>query len=139
MYNSYEIAERIKILTRQKNFTIKELLEQCELGKNTISKMSSGTDILTKNMVKIANFLDCSLDFLVGRSDETCNTSNITGSKNVVQQGNVNNSPVTISDILSAPLSEQETELLNIFKSLPPKEKHKVMTFMYDIEDKNKL
>ena len=69
MYNSYEIAERIKILSKKRNCTVREVLEKCELGKNTIAKMSSGTDILTKNMVKIADYLDCSLDYLTGRTD----------------------------------------------------------------------
>lgn len=45
------------------------MLAECELGKNTVTKMSNGTDILTKNFAKIADYLDCSVDYLLGRTD----------------------------------------------------------------------
>mgnify|MGYP003571248543 FL=1 len=45
------------------------MLSDCKLGINTISKMSSGTDILTQNFAKIADYLDCSVDYLLGRTD----------------------------------------------------------------------
>lgn len=69
MYNSQEISKRIKSVAKQKNIPLKELLSACELGVNTISKMSNGTDILTKNFAKIADYLDCSVDYLLGRTD----------------------------------------------------------------------
>lgn len=69
MYISQEIAERIKSRAKQRNISIGEMLSACELGVNTISKMSKGTDILTKNFAKIADYLDCSVDYLLGRTD----------------------------------------------------------------------
>jgi DNA-binding Xre family transcriptional regulator len=45
------------------------MLLNCELGKNTVAKMSNGTDILTQNFAKIADYLDCSVDYLLGRTD----------------------------------------------------------------------
>lgn len=45
------------------------MLSSCGLGINTISKMSKGTDILTLNFAKIADCLDCSVDYLLGRTD----------------------------------------------------------------------
>ena len=69
MYISQDIAQRIKIRAKQRNVSIGEMLSACELGINTISKMSKGTDILTKNFAKIADYLDCSVDYLLGRTD----------------------------------------------------------------------
>lgn len=69
MYNSQEIAERIKLRAKQLNISVNELLVSCRLGKNTISKMSNGADILTQNFAKIADYLDCSVDYLLGRTD----------------------------------------------------------------------
>ena len=36
---------------------------------NTVNKISRGTDILTLNFAKIADYLDCSVDYLLGRTD----------------------------------------------------------------------
>ena len=70
MYNSQEIAERIKDRAKQRNITVGEMLSACGLGKNTVVKIGKGTDILTLNFVKMADFLDCSVDYLLGRTDK---------------------------------------------------------------------
>lgn len=70
MYNSAEIAERIKKRAKEQGKTVGETLSFCGLGKNTVSKISKGTDILTLNFAKIADYLDCSVDYLLGRTDE---------------------------------------------------------------------
>ena len=70
MYNSKEIAERIKKRTKEQGKTLHEVLTECELGINTVSKISSGTDILTLNFAKIADCLDCSVDYLLGRTED---------------------------------------------------------------------
>ena len=67
MYNSQEIAEKIKATAKEQNISINQMLLGCGLGKNTISKMGSGTDIMTQNFAKIADYLDCSVDYLLGR------------------------------------------------------------------------
>lgn len=69
MYNSQKTTERIKEQAKKHNISINRLLLNCELGKNTITKMSNGTDILTQNFEKIAENLDCSIDYLLGRTD----------------------------------------------------------------------
>lgn len=68
MYNSHEIAKRIKSQCRQMGMPLGEMLSTCGLGINTISKISNGNDILTLNFAKIADCLDCSVDYLLGRS-----------------------------------------------------------------------
>lgn len=69
MYNSQEIAMRIKLLTKQQGKSMGELLKNCKLGKNTISYINKGGDILTLNFAKIADELNCSIDYLLGRTD----------------------------------------------------------------------
>ncbi len=68
-YNSQEIATRIKARAKEQNRKIGEVLASCGLGKNTVSKISTGTDILTLNFAKIADYLDCSVDYLLGRTE----------------------------------------------------------------------
>ncbi len=69
MYNSPEIAERIKKRVKQQGKTMGDMLSSCGLGINTVSKMAKGTDILTQNFARIADYLDCSVDYLLGRTD----------------------------------------------------------------------
>lgn len=70
MYISQNIADRIKSRAKERNINIGEMLSKCELGINTVSKIAKGTDILTKNFAKIADYLDCSVDYLLGRTDD---------------------------------------------------------------------
>lgn len=67
MYNSQEIANRIKLTAKLKGYSVSSVLSECGLGKNTIAKIGQGTDILTLNFAKIADQLDCSVDYLLGR------------------------------------------------------------------------
>ncbi len=53
-------------------------MASCQLGVNTISKMSKGTDILTLNFAKIADYLNCSVDYLLGRTEISSASSDIT-------------------------------------------------------------
>lgn len=69
MYNTQIIAQRIKERAKYRDISINQLLLNCELGKNTVAKMANGTDILTQNFAKIADSLDCSVDYLLGRTD----------------------------------------------------------------------
>ena len=45
------------------------MLSDCHLGINTVSSIHRGGDILTLNFAKIADYLDCSVDYLLGRTD----------------------------------------------------------------------
>ena len=69
MNNSQEIAIRIKELARTKNMQIGKLLEDCELSKNALSSMKSGGFMpRLENLIKIADKLNCSVDYLLGRT-----------------------------------------------------------------------
>jgi len=70
MYDSQEIATRIKSLAKLKGIVLKVMLPECGLSINTISQMSKGNDMLSKNLARIADYLDCSVDYLLGRTDK---------------------------------------------------------------------
>ena len=61
MYNSQDVAQSIKKMSKDKNITIKKLLEDVGLGFNSMPKAD--------NLAKIADYLDCSVDYLLGRTD----------------------------------------------------------------------
>lgn len=70
MYNANNLAERIKIIAKNKEIIVKKMLEDCGLNKNTLSTMQyRGSWIQANNLAKIADYLDCSVDYLLGRTD----------------------------------------------------------------------
>ena len=68
MYNAERLAKRIKERAKEEEITIKELLEECDLGKNTISDLNHGKSIAFDSLAKIADVLECSVDSLLGRN-----------------------------------------------------------------------
>ncbi len=68
MYNSQDVAQSIKKMSKDKNITIKKLLEDVGLGFNTMSNMKTSMP-KADNLAKIADYLDCSVDYLLGRTD----------------------------------------------------------------------
>ena len=69
MYNSHNIATLIKQHAKLKNIVIKTMLEELGLGSNTMSAMYHGKIIASDSLARIADYLDCSVDYLLGRTD----------------------------------------------------------------------
>ena len=68
MYNSSDVAERIKTLSKKNQVSVKLLLESVGLGFNTMSNMKTSMP-KADNLAKIADYLGCSVDYLLGRTD----------------------------------------------------------------------
>lgn len=71
MYEAIQISKRIKKVAKSKNIVLKEMLPACNLGINTISHMHQGTMPKSDTLAKIADYLDCSVDYLLGRTDNS--------------------------------------------------------------------
>lgn len=104
MYNSQEVAERVKNIAKDRGIKVTDMLADCELGVNTISKMAKGTDILSKNLAKIADYLNVSIDYLLGKTDK----------KNQPTENSV--------------LTEQEQEWLRLIRAIPEERQESVLT-----------
>lgn len=93
MYNSRSVADAIKREAKNNNISVKQVLEQAGLGANTMSNFKTSMP-KADNLAKIADILDCSVDYLLGRTE----------------------TPVSSQSILS----EKEEEIIKIFRSLNP-------------------
>ncbi|MCI8534748.1 MAG: helix-turn-helix transcriptional regulator [Hungatella sp.] len=69
LYNSPYVAKRIKYYAKEKNISLKDLLIACKLGSNTFSHMLHGRSMAFDSLARIADYLDCSVDYLLGRTD----------------------------------------------------------------------
>ena len=135
MYNSQNVAEKIKIMAKIKNITVKQLLDEVGLGFNTMSNMKSSMP-KADNLAKIADYLNCSVDYLLGRTDEPSAVSNVIGGNitgGAVVQGS-NNSNVTVSSS-ERKLTDEENELLRLFNSLDVKHRVKLLDYGFALED----
>ncbi len=69
MYNAQLTISRVQSETKSKSLTQKQVLSDCGLSENTLKKMSDRNGMASFNLAKIADTLDCSVDYLLGRTD----------------------------------------------------------------------
>ena len=68
MYDTQDIAFRIKQRARELRLPMGTLLADCGLGINTVSELSKGKKMSFVSLALIADRLDCSVDWLLGRT-----------------------------------------------------------------------
>ena len=69
MYNSQITKDRIKLLCKNQKKSMNHLLEECELGINAIRQINDKKGMASLALAKIADALNCSIDYLMGRTD----------------------------------------------------------------------
>lgn len=129
MYNAQTIRERLK--ERQKIKGVKnsdEMMEELDLGVNIIRQMSDKKGVGCFALAKIADYLDCSVDYLLGRTDTPTGTYSISNSQTTINgtQANVIHNAVG-SDGLT-------DEFMKVFAELCFDDKVSVMQYVKDIK-----
>lgn len=69
MYNAQKTADIIKHLLKGKNKTAKQMCSDCGIGINTLSNIRRGDIKNIDTFSIISNYLNCSVDYLLGRTD----------------------------------------------------------------------
>jgi len=64
-----DVAARIKSLAKLKKITVKKLLLDAGLSYNMMTMMRTSMP-KADNLAKLADGLDCSVDYLLGRTDD---------------------------------------------------------------------
>ena len=71
MYTPSDAAFLIKEVAKNKGISVKTMLEECGLNKNLLSSMTTRLSWpQANNLARIADYLDCSVDYLLGRTDD---------------------------------------------------------------------
>lgn len=120
MYYPQDVAVRIKKYAKTKKIVIKEMLADCNLTVNTLANMRDGKAPSFSSLAKIADYLECSVDYLVGRTE----ISEVNGG-----QGTMVN-------------DEKEMELIKMYRALSEQGCELVYTYAlsrYDAEKESKL
>lgn len=69
MYTAQKTIERIQCLIKSKGLTQKFVFSECEISENTVKRMTDNKGISSFYLAKIADYLDCTTDYLLGRTD----------------------------------------------------------------------
>lgn len=69
MYITQNIANRIKLRLKEKHVSSKTMLSDLDMGINSISEFAKGKQMSCISLARIADYLDCSVDYLLGRTD----------------------------------------------------------------------
>lgn len=70
-YSSSNVAKKIKAVAKKKGIPILTMLTDCGLSKNTLSSMQSGGSWpRLDTIIKIADYLDVSIDELLSRKKQ---------------------------------------------------------------------
>lgn len=67
--DNMQYAQRIKDRCREKGYTIKGMLEHCEISRNYMYDLKVNRVPLIESVEKISDYLGCSIDYLIGRTD----------------------------------------------------------------------
>ncbi len=69
MYNTNNVVQRIKQTLNEKSISVSKMLSDLELGVNALYQFEKGRVMSSFNLAKIADYLECSVDYLLGRVD----------------------------------------------------------------------
>jgi len=137
VYNIQEISQKIKDECKLKGIIIKKVLVDCKLSTSTVSNMSNGRMPRIDTVAKIADYLDCSVDYLLGRSDDIpVLISNAKDNSVAVNQSD--SGTVTIKNGKERELTKQEQDLLRIYNNATTRQQIKLIDFALSIEDEMK-
>lgn len=103
MKNPQNLAETIEALSKEKGISVSSMLQDLEMNKNALFTMKkSGYLPRVESLCKFADYFQCSLDYLLGRTEEQNSNQNQT-------------------------LSQNEQELLDIFKNFSERDQIKIL------------
>ena len=128
MKNPQNLAETIEALSKEKGISVSSMLQDLEMNKNALFTMKkSGYLPRVESLCKFADYFQCSLDYLLGRTEEP-------QTMNQVNNGNIgNNSNVNIN---KSNLSDTDSELITEFKKLTFTDTAKVMSLIAELSQK---
>lgn len=132
MYNAQLTADLIKELLLKKNITGKQMSTDLGLGVNTLSNIRRGDVKSIETFNLIADYLNCSVDYLLGRTDspEVTGGAYINGNNNGIQAVSRDNSKLTVNGA-AAPNKDTLTEqFMQKFERLDFDDKVDVMQYV---------
>lgn len=125
--------ERLKFICDKKNLTPTKVVKELGLSTSKVTAWKNGSNPKADIILKIADYLDCSVDYLLGREPrQQVTVKNVHDNVGVVGQANA---PVTIHNGTERQLTTHEKDLLRIYNDVDGKKQMKLMQFAYELEE----
>ncbi len=137
MYESSKVAGAIKSVAKSRGIQLKNMWLELGLNKSTLSNMYKGSMLNGDSLARIADYLNCSVDYLLGRTDEPSLISNVIGGDvtgGTVLQG-THQSSVVIHDGSKRVLSKECAELVSIYEALDVRQRIRLLNAAFEIAD----
>lgn len=135
MYNSQLVIERVQSEIKKMNVTQKTVLAECGLGADTLKRMTDKNGMSSFNLAKIADYLGCSVDYLLGRTDNPDAHKNAAPT---VSMGDLSNNSGIVGNVgstITAPsLDKQTSTLLEVFGQLDEVAKAKALVYVDELK-----
>ena len=129
MYSAQIVKDRIDMRRNEKNISnLEKMLKELDIGKSTIYAMTDKKGIGCFALAKIADRLDCSVDYLLGRTESPTSTYVIRNNNTTISgtQANIINNNETYDGIMQ--------EFIKAFSELRFEDKVRVMQYVNDIK-----
>ena len=93
MYTSTILADRIKLRAKEQRIQLKTIWSEIGITDNTLANLRKGSMLGADKLALIADHLDCSVDYLLGRVDTPNGTYSINNHNTTISgtQANVIN------------------------------------------------
>lgn len=139
MYLAQVTVDRIQSMIKSKGLVQKEVLKQSGVSENALKQMTDKKGMSSFSLGKIADILDCSVDYLLGRVETPSIVSDafIGGDNNGIQA--IKNESVSISNpTVNNCNDELVKEFSSVLSDLTVRERTELMTMIYRFVDEHK-
>ncbi len=131
MYTAQITKERIKGLCKIQKISMEQMLSELNLGVNAVRQITDTKGMSSVSLYKIADYLNVSVDYLLGRTDNpeiSMNNSIKIGDNSVNNNGDVNISTASNSEI---------TEIADMMKGLSLVQRSKIVVMIDEMKKEN--
>lgn len=130
-----ELGKKLRKLRKDRGLTIGQVAEAVGMKLNTYGKYERDINPKKGTLIKIAEFFDVSLDYLMGREAETDhNFGESRGGAGSLTLDNYSGYKPIEEEI--GELTEQETLLISIFRSADEEDKKKIVRYVKNQKNK---
>lgn len=126
--------KKIQELCKLRGTNITNLCEQVTGSTGNLSTWKKGY-MRSDYLSKAADILDCSVDYLLGRTNNPTSYNQDNNSGNIINGSNGNNSPLTVQN--EEP-TEMEKEISSILSGMSYRERTELMCLIYKFVDEHK-
>lgn len=133
MYNAQIVTDRVRAMAKKIGVSQKVILERCNLNENLLNKMTDKRGISSFALAKIADCLSCSVDYLLGRTDNP-DVMPETYSNNTIMTGDINGSQQVSMHIGKQEHSQADMELLELINGLSLVQRAKVIVMINEMK-----